>query len=188
VGVEVIAGDTIIRYGQSLDIPLDSAKYFASLTMLGMVIGYILGIVLIPKYLKQGNALKICGALGIIFSLGAILVPAHMQFQIPFRDMMTFEPVMLTIPLTAFFVAMLGLANSLVWPAMWPLALDGLGKFTKTASALLIMAIAGGALIPLAYGKLAVIYSTQTAYWILVPSYIVILIYAVFWKKLRSLS
>ena len=188
VGVEVIAGDTIIRYGQSLNIPLDSAKYFASLTMLGMVIGYILGIILIPKYLKQGNALKICAALGIIFSFGAILTPAHIQFQFPFRDLVTFQPVLLTLPVTAFFVAMLGLANSLVWPAMWPLAIDGLGKFTKIASALLIMAIAGGALIPLAYGKLAVIYSTQSAYWILVPSYIIILLYALFWKKFRSLS
>ena len=156
--------------------------------MLGMVIGYILGIILIPKYLKQGNALKICAALGIIFSFGAILTPAHIQFQFPFRDLVTFQPVLLTLPVTAFFVAMLGLANSLVWPAMWPLAIDGLGKFTKIASALLIMAIAGGALIPLAYGKLAVIYSTQSAYWILVPSYIIILLYALFWKKFRSLS
>ncbi len=188
VGVEVIAGDSIIRYGQSLGIPLDSAKYFASLTMLGMVIGYILGIILIPKYLKQGNALKICAVLGIIFSFGAILTPAHLEIQFPFRDLVTFDPVLLTIPLTAFFIAMLGLANSLVWPAMWPLALDGLGKFTKTASALLIMAIAGGALIPQAYGKLAQVFSTQSAYWILIPSYSIILLYALFWKKIRSLS
>ena len=102
--------------------------------------------------------------------------------------MVTFQPVQLTIPVTVFFVALLGLANSLVWPAMWPLAIDGLGKFTKIASALLIMAIAGGALIPLAYGKLAVLYSTQSAYWILVPSYAIILLYALFWNRIRNLS
>ena len=57
VGVEVIAGDTIIRYGQSLGIAMESAKYFTSLTMLGMIIGYLLGIIFIPKYLKQAKAL-----------------------------------------------------------------------------------------------------------------------------------
>jgi len=183
VGVEVIAGDTIIRYGQSLGIPMDSAKYFTSLTMVGMIIGYLLGILLIPKYLKQGNALKICTILGVIFSLGAIFTPADKVFTMPFIDLVTFQPLQLVLPITVLFVALLGIANSLVWPAMWPLALDGVGKFTKTASAMLIMAIAGGAILPLIYGKLAVSFSTQTAYWICVPSYLVIMYYAFFGYK-----
>ena len=183
VGVEVIAGDTIIRYGQSLGIPMESAKYFTSLTMLGMIIGYLMGIILIPKYLKQGNALKICTILGVIFSLGAIFTPADKVFTMPFIDLVTFKSLQLVLPVTVLFVALLGIANSLVWPAMWPLALDGLGKFTKTASAMLIMAIAGGAILPLVYGKLAVSFSTQTAYWICVPSYLVIMYYAFFGYK-----
>ena len=178
VGVEVIAGDSIIRYGQSLKIPMESAKYYTSLTMVGMILGYLLGIALIPKYLKQGNALKICTVLGVIFSLGAVLIPAGKMFTMPFIDLMTFEPLHLIVPVTVLFVALLGFANALVWPAMWPLAISGLGKFTKTGSAMLIMAIAGGALIPLAYGKLAVSFSTQTAYWICVPCYLVIMYYA----------
>ena len=178
VGVEVIAGDTIIRYGQSLGIPMDSAKYFTSLTMLAMIAGYLLGIALIPKYLKQGNALKICTILGVIFSLGAIFTPADKVFTMPFIDLVTFKPLQLILPVTVLFVALLGFANSLVWPAMWPLALDGLGKYTKTASAMLIMAIAGGAIVPLIYGKLAVAFSTQAAYWICVPGYLIIMYYA----------
>jgi len=178
VGVEVIAGDTIIRYGQSLKIPMESAKYYASLTMLSMIIGYLIGITFIPKYIKQGNALKICTILGVIFALGAILTPATSVVTIPFFDPTTFKPLQLVLPITVLFVALMGLANSLVWPAMWPLAISGLGKFTKTGSAMLIMAIAGGALIPLAYGKLAVTFTTQTAYWICVPSYLVIMYYA----------
>ncbi|MCX6262269.1 MAG: glucose/galactose MFS transporter, partial [Bacteroidia bacterium] len=184
VGVEVIAGDTIIRYGQSLGIPMESAKYFTSLTMISMIIGYLLGIVLIPKYLKQGNALKICTILGVIFALGAILTPADKVFTMPFIDLVTFKPLQLVLPVTVLFVALMGLANSLVWPAMWPLALNGLGKFTKTASAMLIMAIAGGALIPLLYGKLAVSFSTQSAYWLCVPCYLVIMFYAFIGHKI----
>ncbi|TFG40952.1 MAG: MFS transporter, partial [Bacteroidia bacterium] len=178
VGVEVIAGDTIIRYGQSLGIPMESAKYFTSLTMLAMIIGYLMGVALIPKYLNQGNALKICTILGVVFSLGAIFTPADKVFTMPFVDLVTFQPLQLILPVTVLFVALLGLANSLVWPAMWPLALDGLGKYTKTASAMLIMAIAGGAIVPLIYGKLAVEFSTQSAYWICVPGYLIIMYYA----------
>ncbi|MBN2633497.1 MAG: sugar MFS transporter [Bacteroidales bacterium] len=178
VGVEVIAGDSIIRYGQSLDIPMSSAKYYTSLTMLGMIIGYLMGIIFIPRYIRQGNALRICTILGVIFSLGAVLVPADLVLTIPFVDLVTFKPLELVLPLTVLFVALMGLANALVWPAMWPLALNSLGRFTKTGSALLIMAIAGGALIPLLYGKLADIFSTQSAYWICLPCYLVIMFYA----------
>jgi fucose permease len=178
VGVEVIAGDTIIRYGQSLKIPMESAKYYTSLTLLSMIIGYLMGIIFIPKYLRQVTALKICAILGVIFSLGAILIPAGKILTMPFVDLVTFKPLELVLPVTVLFVALLGLANALVWPAMWPLALNGLGKFTKTGSALLIMAIAGGALLPLLYGKLAVTFSTQTAYWLCVPCYLIIMYYA----------
>jgi fucose permease len=157
---------------------MDSAKYFTSLTMLAMIAGYLLGIALIPKYLKQGNALKMCTILGVIFSLGAILTPADKVFTMPFIDLVTFKSLQLVLPVTVLFVALLGFANSLVWPAMWPLALDGLGKYTKTASAMLIMAIAGGAIVPLIYGKLAVAFSTQAAYWICVPGYLIIMYYA----------
>lgn len=178
VGVEVIAGDTIIRYGQSLGIAMDSAKYYTSLTMLGMILGYFMGIIFIPKYLTQSTALKICTILGVIFSLGAVLVPARIVFTMPFVDLTTFKPLELVLPVTVLFVALLGFANALVWPAMWPLAITGLGRFTKTGSAMLIMAIVGGALIPLLYGKLALNFSTQTAYWICLPCYLVIMYYA----------
>ncbi|MDO9580370.1 MAG: sugar MFS transporter [Bacteroidales bacterium] len=183
VGVEVIAGDTIIRYGQSIGISMDSAKYFTSLTLLGMILGYILGIMFIPKYLNQVTALKICTILGVIFSLGAIFTPSHIVFSMSFIDIMTFKSIELVLPLTVLFVALLGLANALVWPAMWPLAISGLGRFTKTGSAMLVMAIAGGAVIPLIYGKLAVTFSTQSAYWICVPSYLIIMYYAFIGRK-----
>jgi glucose/galactose transporter len=178
VGVEVIAGDSIIRYGQSIGIAMESAKYFTSLTLISMIIGYLIGIICIPKYLSQVTALKIATVLGVVFSLGAILTPSHIVFSMGFIDIMTFKSIQLVLPLTVLFVALLGLANSVVWPAMWPLALDGLGRFTKTASALLVMAIAGGAVLPLTYGKLAVTFSTQTAYWICVPAYLIIMYYA----------
>lgn len=178
VGVEVIAGDTIIRYGQSIGIPMDSAKYFTSLTLLSMIIGYFMGIICIPRYISQITALKICTIIGVIFSLGAILVSSQFVLSIPFIDIITFRSVELVLPVTVLFVALLGFANALVWPAIWPLAILGLGKFTKTGSAMLIMAIAGGALLPLLYGKIAVHFSTQLAYWICVPSYLIIMYYA----------
>lgn len=186
VGVEVIAGDTIIRYGDSLQVGMSSAKYFTSLTMLGMIIGYICGIIFIPKFMSQVNALRISAILGLVFTLGAVMTPAHLQLILPFRDLVTFEAVTLTIPVTVLFVALLGLANALIWPSMWPLALNGLGRFTKTASALLVMAVTGGALIPLLYGKLADIFTTQAAYWVCIPSYLILLYYSLHGYKLKG--
>ncbi len=186
VGVEVIAGDTIIRYGQSLNIDMSSAKYFTSLTMLGMILGYILGIILIPKALSQVNALRISALLGIIFTLGAVFAPAAAQITMPFKDLVTFDSVTLTIPVTVLFVALLGFANALIWPSMWPLALNGLGKFTKTASALLVMAVVGGAIIPLFYGKMADVFSTQAAYWVCLPCYLILLYYSLHGYRLKG--
>jgi len=157
---------------------MESAKYYTSLTLFSMIFGYLAGILFIPKYFSQVTALKVSTILGVVFSIGAIFTPATAVFTMPFIDIMTLKSIELVLPVTVLFIALLGLANALVWPAMWPLALSGLGRFTKTGSAMLIMAIAGGALLPLLYGKLAVNFSTQSAYWICVPSYIMIMYYA----------
>lgn len=187
VGVEVIAGDTIIRYGESLNIAMSSAKYFTSLMLIFMVIGYFFGVALIPRVISQKNALAVCAGLGIILTFAAVLVPKALVIHLPFIDLITFKQVLLTIPYTVLFVAMLGLANSLVWPAIWPLALDGAGKYTKMGSALLIMAIAGGATLPLIYGWLTqLLHNTQQAYWIALPCYLVILYYSLWGYKQKK--
>lgn len=159
VGVEVLAGDTIGTYGKSIGIPLSEAKIFTSYTLAAMVIGYIIGIITIPKFISQQRALAVSAFVGILFSCISILTRGYTS---------------------VLFIALLGLANALMWPAIWPLAIKGLGKFTKTGSALLIMAIAGGALLPLLYGYLADMESigSRQAYWILVPCYLFILFYS----------
>ena len=165
VGAEVLAGDTIISYGGSQHILLSTAKFFATCTMSCMIVGYIAGIVCIPKYISQQKALVISAILGIIFSILAITTHGYTS---------------------VFCIALLGLANSLMWPAIWPLALSGLGKYTKVGSSLLIMGIAGGAVIPLLYGHLVDVYSARTAYCILLPIYLFILYYAAWGHKLKK--
>jgi FHS family L-fucose permease-like MFS transporter len=130
-----------------------------------MIIGYIVGIICIPKYFKQEQALKVSALLGLVFSVAAIFSHGY---------------------ISVLFIALLGLANSLMWPTIWPLAIADLGRFTKTGSSLLIMAIAGGALLPLLYGRLADIFSPQQAYWILVPCYTFIGYYATRGHKIRE--
>ena len=180
VGAEVIAGDTIISYGISLGFSADDARFFTMFTLMAMVATYALGVFLIPKYMSQAFALKASAILGIIFT-----------FCIVFTTGFT----------SILFVAALGISNALVWPAVWPLTLKGLGKFTKTASALLIMAISGGAIIPPLYGKLvdgnkvdliaqglseaaATAEAATSGYWILLPCYLIILYYAIAGHKL----
>ncbi len=186
VGVEVIAGDTIIRYGESLGIAMESAKYYTSLTLLAMLIGYFIGVILIPRIISQRTALVFCSLTGIVFSMLIIFTSAGNCISFPFIDITTLQPINMTIPYTVLFVALLGLSNSLIWPAIWPLSLDGVGSHTETASALLIMSIAGGAVIPLLYGKCSDIIGTQNAYQICIWCYVIILAFALFgcqWGK-----
>jgi len=160
VGVEVIAGDSIINYGINFwGIEVDKAKFFTSFTLISMIVGYLLGVLLIPKYLSQETALKICAVLGMLFVFGIIFTSGFTS---------------------VLFVAAMGLANSLVWPAIWPLAIKDLGKHTKTGSAIMIMAISGGAILPLLYGFLANedMLGSQQAYWIMLPCYLFIFFFA----------
>lgn len=167
VGVEVIVADMLPSYGISQGIPLSVSKNFASYPLFAMWIGYIIGIITIPKVVKQDKALAISAIVGIAFSI-------IVQFTNGYASVL--------------FIALLGLANALMWPAIWPLALDRLGRFTKTGSALLIMGIAGGAFLPPLYGRLADISSIgpQNAYWILIPCYLYILYYALRGHKLKQ--
>ena len=161
VGVEVMAGDAIGVYGRQLGIPLDETKYFTTFTLLSMLVGYVIGIFTIPKYLSQQNALAISAILGIIFTIGVFVTQGYVAIS---------------------FIALLGLANALMWPALFPLAISGLGRFTKTGSALLIMGIAGGAVVPLLYTMLKDkgITSNEVAFLLcMLPAYVYILFYAV---------
>jgi MFS transporter, FHS family, L-fucose permease len=165
VGLEVISGDTIISYGLSLGFPESEAKDFGTYTLWFMMLGYVAGIFLIPKYVSQQNWLKYSSVFGLIITVLALFTTGFTS---------------------VFCIALLGLANAIMWPAIWPLALDGLGKFTKLGSALLIMMIAGGALLPLVYGKLSDIYSTQSGYWLLIPLYLFLWYYATLGHKKKN--
>jgi FHS family L-fucose permease-like MFS transporter len=187
VGVEVMAGDSLTQFGRSLH--LTYAPKLTAFTMAFMVFGYILGIVLIPKVISQSKALVISAILGALFALGAATssVTDTNLFSTLFgwlNNLPGFNIPLL--PNAVFFVTLLGLANALMWPAIWPLALNNLGKFTKIGSALLIMGIAGGALIPPTYAKLGQSIGFQPALWIMVPIYLFIIYYATVGHKIKS--
>lgn len=157
VSVEVLAVDSIIGYGQYQGLLFEEARYFATYTMLFMITSYLIGIVVIPKYIQQRRLLQGTAVMGIVLSVAVLLTPGQSS---------------------VWAVALLGLFNALLWPSVWPLALDGLGRFTKQGSALLIMGVVGGALTPLLYGFLADHFNEQQAYGILIPLYAFIFFYA----------
>ncbi|TDN38709.1 glucose/galactose MFS transporter [Hymenobacter sp. UV11] len=157
VGVEVIAGDTIIQYGRAQGISLDVARNFTSFTLIAMLVGYFVGVWAIPRYLSQQAALRLCAGVGVAFTLG--IVGTHGYTSV-------------------LCVALLGLANSLMWPAIFPLSIRGLGAYTERGSALLIMGIGGGAVLPYLYGKASEPLGLQQAYLLLLPCYGYILFFA----------
>jgi len=195
LSAEVLAGDSIGGFGKQLGVYGNNGDFYlklTSFTMSAMVIGYVLGIVLIPKYVSQVTALKVSGILGIILVLTIVLISPKILVTLPRIPQ---------IPLVILLVALLGLANALCWPAIWPMALQDLGGYTKIGSAILIMGIIGGAVFPLFYGMITESVNAanlaknmqnvsrsgnQVAYLILLPSYIMILFYAVKGHKYRK--
>ncbi len=180
VAVEVIAGDTIGLFALSLGV--ERYTVMTSYTMACMVLGYVLGIVLIPRVLSQQAALAVSAVLGIMLTL-AITLGDTGSYAIANTLLVPFGGT--ALPDTLLYIAVLGLANAIVWPAVWPLALSGLGALTSVGSALLIMGIAGGAFGPLAWGLLSSSgLGQQGAYIVMLPCYLFILFYAVKGHKL----
>lgn len=166
VGAEVIAGDGIGQYGKNIGISLDDAKHFTSYTMAAMLVGYIIGVIAIPKYMKQEDALKYSAVLGIVLTLAAIFTSGYVSIT---------------------FIALMGLANALMFPAIFPLSIKGLGNFTKIGSAFLVMGIGpGGGLLPLLYAVIGGEHDPQRGFWVMIFCYIYILYFAISGYKKKS--
>ncbi len=157
VGVEVMAGDAIGTYGQGFGMTPEDTKHFTSYTLFAMLLGYIAGLLLIPKFVSQQKYLAMSAILGVIFSIGTYLTTGYTAVG---------------------FVAALGFANAMMWPAIFPLAIKGLGALTEFGSAFLIMGIAGGAIIPVAFAHLKQSHDFQAVFLcLMVPCYLYILYY-----------
>jgi len=158
VGVEVMAGDAIGTYGRGFGLPVDETKFFTSFTLTAMLVGYVVGLLTIPRVISQARYLMLSALLGILLSIGAYLSHGYISVG---------------------FVAALGFANAMMWPAIFPLAIAGLGRLTEIGSALLIMGIAGGAVIPQTFALLREHHDFQLVFVaIMVPCYLYILFYA----------
>ncbi|HEU0276423.1 MAG TPA: sugar MFS transporter [Rhodanobacteraceae bacterium] len=159
VGVEVMAGDAIGTYGASFHLPLSQTKFFTAFTLGAMLLGYLAGLVLIPRFISQQRYLAVSAVLGVLFCLGAYATSGYVSVG---------------------FVAALGFANAMMWPAIFPLAIHGLGRHTEAGSAWMIMGIAGGAILPQAFAHLKAHIDFQLAFVLLmVPCYLYILFYGV---------
>ena len=159
-----------------MGIDLLEAKVFPSYTLFVTICGYVLGIITIPKYIRQVNVFRICTFLGILFTLLIIFTSGSITFLGHTTD------------ISIWFVVLLGLPNSLIWAGIWPLALDGLGRFTKLGASILIMGLCGNAIMPLFYGYFADAYNVKFAYWVLFPAYLYLAYYAIYGHRVRRWS
>lgn len=163
IGLEYLALGTINDYATILNMP--SPENYVWFVSVGMVIGYLAGVIFIPKIVSQGTALLLSTISGIVITIAIVIFP---------------------VTVSIYLVAFLGLANALMWPAIWPLAIADLGKFTKMGSSLLVTGITGGAFLPLLFGYFADIASHQIAYLVCVPAYLYIMYYALFGSRIRT--
>ena len=176
VGSQVTGINTVIGYGQYLGLPLLEAKVFPSYILGITMFGFLLGIVLIPKVIKHLSVLRICTISAVILTIFFFLVRGQVSF------------LGHTVNLSIWFLVLLGLSNSLMWSAIWPLALNGLGRFTKMGGSILIMGLCGSAIIPIIYGYFADHYDLHLAYWVLMPCYLYLVFYAFYGYRIKSWS
>jgi len=176
IGTQIISIDTIINYAGSMNIGLLEAKVFPAYTLTATICGYLLGIILIPKFISQVSVLKICTLLGLTLTMLIVFTNTEVSFLGHRAN------------ISIWFVVLLGLANSLVWPGVWPLALDGLGKYTKVGASILVMGLIGNAIMPLVYGHFADVYGSRNGYWVLFPCYAFLAFYAFYGHRLRRWS
>ena len=174
VGTQVIAIDTIIGYATSMGSNLLDAKVLPSYTLTATIIGYIIGIFCIPRFISQTNALRVCTVTGLIFSLCILSVPGLFMFKGH------------EISISIWFIVLLGLPNALIYAGIWPLAIRNLGRFTKTGSSIMVMGLVGNAIFPLIYGHYADIIGTRAAYWVLIPCFVYLVFYAFYGHKITS--
>lgn len=181
VGSQVVAIDTVINYAGSMGVDMLEAKVFPSYTLACTMIGYIIGIFLIPKVISQRTALVICSTLGLVLSLLAVLVDVPVVF------------FGYHINLSLLFLCALGFPNALIYASIWPLSIHNLGKFTKIGSSLLIMGLCGNAIMPQIYGFIAQRTSFRGGYWILIPCFLYLIFFALkgykinYWHKKSSI-
>lgn len=174
VGTHVTAIDTVIGYAVSMGMPLMEAKVFPSYTLFATVCGYVAGIVLIPRYVSQTNVFRICTLLGLALTVLILFAEKSVNILGHVSD------------ISIWFVVLLGFANSMIWAGIWPLALKGLGRFTKLGSSILIMGLSGNAILPLWYGYLADVYDARFAYWVLFPCFIYLIFYSFYGHRIRK--
>ncbi len=157
VGAEVMAGDAVGTYGRGFDLPLDQTKFFTSFTMVTMLVGYIAGLIAIPRFASQERYLTLSAVLGILLSIGAFFTKGYTSVA---------------------FVWCLGFANAMMWPAIFPLGIRGLGKLTEFGAAFLVMGIIGGAVVPQLFAHFKESYNFQLVFLcLMVPCYAYILLF-----------
>ena len=182
VGTQVVAIDTIINYAAEFDMNMIDARFFPSYTLTMTIIGYIMGIILIPKFVSQTNALIFCTVLGLLLSFGVLFAN---------WDITLFGH---TANASIYFLASIGLPNALIYAGIWPLSIHNLGRFTNTGSSLLIMGLSGNAILPLIYGAIADGHTLRAGYWVLIPAFVYLVWFAVhghtinYWKKPQTLK
>ncbi len=176
VGAQVISIDTIINYAGTMGIELTAAKVFPSYTMSCTLVGYFLGIILIPKVLSQKRALQIATTLGLLLSIGVIYLSADVEIFTHKTDV------------SIWFLVMMGMPNALIYAGIWPLAIRNLGKYTNLGSSLLVMALCGNAFLPVIYGAIADSFGERLSYWVLVPCFLYLIFYAFKGHKIEHWS
>lgn len=176
VAAQVISIDTIISYAESMGFNLQEAKIFPSITLSCALVGYFLGILLIPRIASQRLMLRISTVGGLILSICVLFIPGTIQMYGH------------TTSLSIWCLCLMGVCNALIYAGIWPLAIHDLGRWTNLGSSFMVMALCGNAFMPVIYGLIADHHGLRTGYIVLVPCFLYLIFYAFYGYKINHWS
>ena len=162
VGIEVGVPNVANLYMTSAD-GLGMAAGVAG-TLVGaywflMLIGRLIGGVLGGKVSSRAMIMAVSAA-AIVFLLFGMFLPESLDIGMLGTQ----------VPVSILFIVLCGLCTSVMWGAIFNLAVEGLGKYTSIASGLFMVMVCGGGIVPLVQGLVADIAGYLPSYWVLVAS------------------
>ena len=137
-----------------------------------MLVGRLVGSVIGGKVSSKAMMVAVSSA-AILFILLGIFLPKTLTMTL----------LEAQVPVAILFFVLCGLCTSVMWGAVFNLAVEGLGKYTSIASGLFMVMVCGGGLLPLLQGAVADFAGYINSYWVLVAALVYMLWFALIGSK-----
>ncbi len=155
-------------YREGLGMATDAAGAIVAIYWLLMLVGRLVGGAIGGKVSSRAMISIVSSVAMVLIAVGVLIPSAMVKF--PSLDSQTFSFSLVEIPVGVMLFVLCGLCTSVMWGAIFNLAVEGLGKYTSIASGLFMVMVCGGGILPLVQGAVVDVAGFMSSYWVLVAA------------------